>query len=124
MRLVIVLTISFLLTSCSIIYSGVVKNNYAQQVSVSSIKGVRGNTNIGPNENTEVPIFETESGTCISVSSNGETKFYHVPSPPKWSKISGIWDVKFGLSVSPQGAFYVGQNGKTQQLNEVANCDT
>lgn len=120
MHLITLLTVNFLLISCSIIYKGVVKNNYFNPVTIGSVQG---DISVDKNNTTEVPIFQTQFGTCISVSNLGKTSFYHVPAPPKWAKVSGIWNVKFSLSVSPEGAFYIGSNGKKQKLQEVSNCN-
>jgi hypothetical protein len=123
MRILVALIFTLLIPSCAIIYNGVITNNYPNSIVVDSLHGADGL--IAESKNVvEVPVFETQQGTCISVSTGTQTKYYLVPSPPKWAKISGIWDVKFGLSVSPEGAFYVGKDGKSQKLKEVTNCNT
>lgn len=124
MRAVLVLIFALSVTSCTVIYSGNIENNYNGEITVDSSRGVKGNPIVSSHESTEVPIFETPKGTCISILHGEQTKYYHVPAPPKWAKISGIWDVKFGLSVSPEGAYYIGTNGMSQKLSEVPACDT
>ncbi len=52
--------------------------------------------------------------SCVSVAHKDKTQSYHVSSSPKWAKISGNWNVKFGLSVSPNGAFYIRRHDKAQ----------
>ncbi|RXJ66461.1 hypothetical protein CS022_24575 [Veronia nyctiphanis] len=111
-----------MLSSCAILYSGVVENHYAREISVTSINGVDETVMVQPSEKTEIPIFETESGTCMTVMHGSNVEHFSVPKPPVWAKISGIWDVKFSIEVSPSGAFYVGENRKRQKLKRVISC--
>ena len=124
MRLLLTLLVCISLTSCSVVYSGVIKNNYPDFITVDSAYGVSGNTIVSATETTEIPIFAVVNGTCFTVTSDTEAKNYFVPAPPSWSKISGVWDVKFGISVSAQGAYYIGKNSESQKLDEVPSCDT
>ena len=124
MRLVLTFLTTILMTSCAITYSGVIKNNYKDAITVNSLHGVRGNSVLSANQSTEVPIFSTKTGTCIEISRGLQTEYYKVPKPPEWSKTRGMWDVKFGLSVSAEGAFYIGTNGESLKLKEVPSCNT
>ncbi|MBY6192143.1 hypothetical protein KUV22_17105 [Microbulbifer agarilyticus] len=121
LSLVLVLPV---LASCSVIYTGIIRNNYETPVLIDSQKGVKGDNQADTGGSVQIPIFETESGTCISVKNDGNTIYYSVPAPPKWSHISGNWDVKFQLMVSPEGAFYIGKKGQRRKLIEVASCGT
>ncbi len=124
MKTTIVLLFSVTLSSCAIIYSGVVENRYPDEVIVDTPKDIKGYSIVKTKESVEIPIFETEKGTCMSVTHDSKKMFFQVPAPPKWAKITGHWDVKFRLVVSPDGAFYMGRDNRKLKLTEVASCGT
>ena len=124
MQKTILILFSLTLSSCAIIYSGVVENHYADEIIIDTPKDIKGYSIVKTKESVEIPIFETKEGTCMTVTHGSKTMFFQVPSPPKWAKITGYWDVKFQLVVSPDGAFYIGKDNQKLELTQVASCGT
>lgn len=124
MKTTILILFSLALSSCAIMYTGVIENHYQDEIIVDTPKDVKGYSIAKTNESVEIPIFETENGTCMSVTHDSMKKFFQVPAPPKWARISGHWDVKFKLVVSPDGAFYIGKDNQKLKLTQVASCGT
>ncbi len=124
MRTAFLILIATSLMSCAIIYNGVVKNEYDTPITINSKRGVKGISSALPSESVVVPIFETSTGTCIEVSGIFGVKYYQVSAPPKWARVNGIWNVNFSISVSEEGAHYLGKHGEKYKLHEIQSCET